>query len=43
MLSLKDIQQMTFVNWSDRRAELGQEIVTVKTVERKGAGAGGAR
>lgn len=38
MLSLKDIQQMTFVNWSDRRAELGQEIVTVKTIERKGAG-----
>lgn len=38
MLSLKDIKEMDFRHWSDRREELGQEIVTVKTVERKGAG-----
>lgn len=38
MLSLRDIKEMTFRNWQDRQSEVGQEIVTVKTVERKGAG-----
>ena len=37
MLSLKDVREMTFLNWQDRQNEVGQEIVTVKTVERKGA------
>ncbi len=38
MLALKDIKEMTFRNWQDRQNEVGQEIVTVKTTERKGAG-----
>lgn len=38
MLSLKDIKEMTFLTWQDRQNELGHEIVTVKTVERKGSG-----
>lgn len=38
MLALRDIKEMTFLNWQDRQGEVGQEIVTVKTVERKGAG-----
>lgn len=37
MLALKDVREMTFLNWQDRQGEVGQEIVTVKTVERKGA------
>lgn len=38
MLSLKDVREMTFLTWQDRQNELNQEIVTVKTLERKGAG-----
>jgi DNA replication protein DnaC len=38
MLSLKDVREMTFLNWQDRQNEVGQEVVTVKTTERKGAG-----
>lgn len=37
MLALKDVREMTFLNWQARQGEVGQEIVTVKTVERKGA------
>ncbi len=37
MLSLHDIKEMTFLKWQDRQEEVGQEIVTVKTTERKGA------
>jgi DNA replication protein DnaC len=35
MLSMHDIKEMTFQNWNSREDELGQEIVTVKTTERK--------
>lgn len=35
MLGLRDIKEMTFVNWDDRASEVGQEIVTVTMVERK--------
>lgn len=35
MLSLRDIKEMTFINWRDRQDEVGQEIVTVTTTERK--------
>jgi DNA replication protein DnaC len=38
MLTLRDIREMTFLNWQDRQNEIGQEVVTVKTTERKGAG-----
>jgi DNA replication protein DnaC len=38
MLALRDIKEMTFLNWQDRQNEIGQEVVTVKTIERKGAG-----
>ncbi len=37
MLSLHDIKEMTFRNWQDRQNEIGQEVVTVKTTERKNA------
>lgn len=37
MLSMRDIKEMTFSNWQSRENEAGQEIVTVKTVERKNA------
>ncbi len=37
MLALKDVREMTFLNWQARQGEVGQEVVTVKTVERKGA------
>lgn len=35
MLNLQDITEMTFLNWTDRSSEVGQEIVTVTTIERK--------
>jgi len=35
MLSLKDIRAMTFSAWNGREAEIGQEAVTVRTVERR--------
>jgi DNA replication protein DnaC len=38
MLALRDIKEMTFLNWQDRQNEIGQEIVTVTTTERKNAG-----
>jgi DNA replication protein DnaC len=38
MLSMRDIREMTFHNWESREDEIGQEIVTVKFTERKGAG-----
>lgn len=38
MLALKDVREMTFLTWQDRQNEVDQEIVTVKTLERKGAG-----
>ncbi|GAB4463216.1 MAG: hypothetical protein Kow0070_23410 [Anaerolineales bacterium] len=38
MLSMRDIREMTFHNWESREEEIGQEIVTVKFTERKGAG-----
>ncbi len=37
MLSMSDIKAMTFKSWEDRENEIGQEIVTVTTTERKGA------
>lgn len=36
MLAMSDIKAMTFKNWEDRENEVGQEIVTVTTTERKG-------
>ncbi len=38
MLSLRDIKEMTFINWRDRQDEVGHEIVTVTTTERKNTG-----
>ena len=38
MLALSDIKEMTLLTWQDRQNEVGQEIVTVKTTERKNAG-----
>ncbi len=35
MLSMSDIQEMTFKTWKGREEEIGQEIVTVKITERK--------
>lgn len=35
MLSLKDIQAMKFSTWQGREGEIGQEAVTVRTVERR--------
>ncbi|MFZ5878452.1 MAG: ATP-binding protein [Chloroflexota bacterium] len=35
MLSLRNIKEMNFINWQDREDEIGKEIVTVITVERK--------
>ncbi len=37
MLSMREIKEMTFKNWQDRKSELGQEAVTVMTTERKGS------
>ncbi len=37
MLSMSDIKLMTFKKWEDRENEIGHEIVTVTTVERKGS------
>jgi DNA replication protein DnaC len=38
MLSLREIMGMTFKTWQNRKTEIGQEIVTVTTIERKGPG-----
>ncbi|MCG2786666.1 MAG: ATP-binding protein [Anaerolineae bacterium] len=37
MLAMSDIKTMTFKNWEDRENEIGHEIVTVTTTERKGS------
>lgn len=37
MLSMREIKEMTFKNWGDRKGEPGQEAVTVMTIERKGS------
>lgn len=38
MLSLKDIKEMTFKTWREREDEIGQDSVTIKSVERRGTG-----